>query len=174
MKTQLLSVTALLVTTSLHGNIFRDLSDNLSRSSVNMDDYAGIQKVRIPNTNMYYYKFTKTAPVVETTGTTEAVIVESKPVLQHPVVVKDIPKYDPVISKTPKTEEVGAKVEEQEIDHVYGKNSPLRDDAVAAAWEKAHAASKRLEEHREYMERLRKLRLEKAAAKEIDKAKNDD
>ena len=174
MKTKLVSVTALLVTTSVYGNIFKDLSNRMSRNSVNLDNFAGIQKVKVPNTNMYFYKFSKTAPVVDTTETAEEVVVEGKPVLQHPVVVKDIPKYDPVISKTPKTEEVGAKVEEQEIDHVYGKNSPLRDDAVAAAWEKAHAASKRLEEHREYMERLRKLRLEKAAAKEIDGAKNAD
>ena len=133
MKTQLVTTLALLLTTNVNGNIFKNMQDKMKRSSVNLDNFKGIEKVQIPNTNMYYYKLSKTDPTQTVETSQASVVVESHPVLNHPVVVNDHPRYDPVISKTPKTEEVGAQVEQHEIDHVYGKNSPLRDDAVASA-----------------------------------------
>lgn len=174
MKTHIVTTLTLLVTTTVEGNIFKNMQESLRKNSVNIDNYNGIQKIMIPNTNMYYYKFAKTDPTSSPTDKTKSVVVESHPVLEHPVVRDDHPKYDPIVSKTPKTLEVGAQVQKQEVDHVYGKTSPLRDDAVATAWEKSNQADKRLDDHRKYMEKLRKLRLEKAAAKEIDAAKNSD
>ena len=164
----------LLVATTVEGNIFKNMQESLRQNSVNIDNYNGIQKIMIPNTNMYYYKFAKTDPTSSSTNKKNPVDVESHPVLEHPVVTADHPKYAPAVNKTPKTQEIGTQVQEQEVDHVYGKTSPLRDDAVAAAWEKSIQADKRLDDHRNYMEKLRKIRLEKAAAKEIDAAKNSD
>lgn len=174
MKTHIVTSVALLLTTTVEGNIFRSMQKSLKQNSVSIDDYNGIQKIMIPNTGMYYYKFAKTDPTLSSDSDTSPVVVESYPVLEHPVVKADNPEYEPTVSKTPKTEEIGTQVQKQEVNHVYGRTSPLRDDAVAAAWDKAHMADKRLDEHRKYMEQLRKIRLEKAAAKEIDTAKNSD
>lgn len=86
------------------------------------------------------------------------------------VVVKNHPDTVPLqdkIDSTLKSDEISETAVDNEKKLVYGDDSPLRDDAVSAAWERVHAAEKRLEEHRKYMERVRKSRKNIEQAKTI-------
>jgi hypothetical protein len=157
---------------TVNGNIFKDMQQKIEGQSEPLEDVIGIKKVMVSNTNMYYYKFVRDSNP-DVVPDKSPIAVEGHSILNHPVIAKDKQQYDPVIAKNAKTDEIGTKVEKRELDHVYGPSSPLRDDAVAAAWAKAQAAEKRLKDHRAYMEKLRKLRLEKAAAKDLDGAIND-
>jgi hypothetical protein len=173
MKHYIVTLASIACTAAVHGNIFKDIQRKLENQPEQLEDVIGIKKVKVSNTNMYYYKFVRgSVPPVQLQDPSP-VAVEGHPVLEHPVVSKDIQRYEPVITKNSKPDEIGSKVEKKELDHVYGPSSPLRDDAVAAAWAKSRAAENRLKEHRKYMEKLRKLRLEKAAAKDLDGAIND-
>ena len=62
------------------------------------------------------------------------------------------------IDKNPETTETAQPAITNEREVLYGENSPLEDDAVIAAWERANRAKARLEEHRKYMESVRKAR----------------
>ena len=55
---------------------------------------------------------------------------------------------------------------------VYGVGSPLRDDAVTAAWEHAREAERQLQEHREYMRKVRDARKNVSNAKRVSGAIN--
>ena len=53
---------------------------------------------------------------------------------------------------------------------LYGSNkSPIKNASVMAAWERANEAKKRLDEHREYMEQVRKSRKNVAEKKSSTK-----
>ena len=53
---------------------------------------------------------------------------------------------------------------------LYGsEQSPIRNPSVVAAWDRANEAQKRLEDHREYMERVRKTRKNISDKKSITK-----
>jgi len=53
---------------------------------------------------------------------------------------------------------------------LYGSNkSPIKNASVMAAWERADEAKKRLDEHREYMEQVRKSRKSVAEKKSSTK-----
>ena len=75
---------------------------------------------------------------------------------------------EPVISKNPVSEEAGTEADVHEKDVLYGKDSPLRDDAVVDAWANAREAQKRLDDHRVYMDKVLKARKIKEAAKKAD------
>ena len=64
-------------------------------------------------------------------------------------------------------QELADVVEHEEKDMLYGDDSPLRDDAVTAAWSRYDAAKARLQKHRDYMRSVHTIRTEKAAAKEM-------
>lgn len=64
-------------------------------------------------------------------------------------------------------QELADVVEHEEKDTLYGDDSPLRDDAVTAAWARYDAAKARLQKHRDYMKSVHSIRTEKAAAKEM-------
>ena len=86
------------------------------------------------------------------------------------MVVKNHPDTVPLqdkIDSVPKSDEISETAVDNEKKIVYGDDSPLRDDAVSAAWERVHAAEKRLEEHRKYMEHVRKSRKNIEQAKTI-------
>ena len=63
-----------------------------------------------------------------------------------------------VIDKNPQTEEPVKHAKKNEKQVMYGNGSPLQDQEVIAAWDRYHEAQKRLEDHRAYMERVRKSR----------------
>ena len=63
-----------------------------------------------------------------------------------------------VIDKNPQTEELVKRAKKNEKQVMYGNGSPLQDQEVIAAWDRYHEAQKRLEDHRAYMERVRKSR----------------
>lgn len=62
------------------------------------------------------------------------------------------------IASTPQTDEQAHIATQNEKKIVYGDDSPLQDDSVIDAWERANQAKKRLDDHRAYMERVRKAR----------------
>jgi hypothetical protein len=58
-----------------------------------------------------------------------------------------------------KSDELAAEAVRDEKRVLYGsEQSPIKDPAVIAAWDKANEAQQRLEEHREYMELVRSSR----------------
>lgn len=179
MKNKILLLTGALLTTNVaDANIFRNFLDNTKATNNNLGDSFVVTKKFLPNSKLYYYKMSSEIQVppepTRVPPTAPPMIIEERPVLHHPVVIDDAPQISSKISDNDKHDEVGNKVEKVETNHVYGKDSPLRDDAVAEAWRVADEAEARLQRHREYMEKLRIIRLEKAAAKDIDGAKNSD
>lgn len=104
--------------------------------------------------------------------------VESTNDVQLQDVIKQIESHpdndpvEPVVSVNQQTNEEAVVVEKSEKDLLYGNESPLRDDAVAAAWERANLAQKKLDEHRVYMDKLRKTRIQKSQAKTLTASSN--
>lgn len=70
-----------------------------------------------------------------------------------------------VESNHTKPQELADGVVKQEKDLLYGQESPLRDDAVAAAWKRVEQAEERLQRHREYMKAVQHKREELAESK---------
>lgn len=69
----------------------------------------------------------------------------------------NVPVKD-VINKHEETKEAANTAVKQEIATLYGEGSPLQDQEVVSAWSEYEQAKKRLEDHREYMEKVRKSR----------------
>ena len=174
---------ALVTAGNLYGeNIFKSLlnirSDDLSKTN------PGLAKRNLGDSPFFLYKLNGNSSSRTSTAKEDAdyvrrnavrnvpgpirvkeVIVER--VLKYPVNPDGTP-YEPVISKNLKTDELGHKAHINERDALYGKDSPLRDDSVIEAWDEADAAQKRLDDHRQYMERVRKARKLKEDAKRHD------
>jgi hypothetical protein len=72
-----------------------------------------------------------------------------------------------IIDNVTETDEHSTSAHNNERDVIYGDKSPLKDTAVLAAWERAEQARKRLEEHRAYMEQVRKARVDIEQSKTI-------
>jgi hypothetical protein len=72
-----------------------------------------------------------------------------------------------IIDNVTEADEHSSKAHQNEREIVFGANSPLQDDAVLAAWERANRAKRELEKHREYMERVRKARVDVEQSKRI-------
>ena len=69
----------------------------------------------------------------------------------------NVPVED-MINKHNETKEAANPAVKQEIATLYGEGSPLQDQEVVSAWSEYEQAKKRLEDHREYMEKVRKAR----------------
>ena len=88
--------------------------------------------------------------------------------------------YDPVAikaalewqSKDKTSDDVMNVIDSNDKALLYGPDSPLRDDAVAAAWAKAMEAEAKLKKHREYMKSVAKAKNNIAKAKENDPKTN--
>ena len=85
-------------------------------------------------------------------------------------------KYDPIAIKAAlawqnrdkSSDDVMDEVEGKETDILYGEESPLRDDAVTAAWAKVYALEKKLKDHRAYMKSVIKTKNSVSTIKEND------
>ncbi len=88
--------------------------------------------------------------------------------------------YDPVAIKAALEYQSRVKSSDEAMDVIdsndktilYGPDSPLRDDAVAAAWKQAKEAEARLKKHRQYMKSLTDAKNNIAKAKENDPKTN--
>lgn len=89
-------------------------------------------------------------------------------IIDHP----DVVVIESKIDATPKSEELAEQAVRNEKQVLYGDDSPLRDDAVSAAWERAKQAEARLEKHREYMEQVRVSRKQVEQTKSVTAAVN--
>lgn len=166
---------------NLQGNVISDIMNKIKTGSPTVNN-ASVAKVNIPNTNMYYYKFvpntrdihiTVKQPINDPRSFKDSVdLVAVKEALEWQQTPDSEPVKPVVVSKNPVTDEAGQAAHKTEVDVLYGKDSPMRDDAVSDAWKEAQAAQRRLDEHRKYMESVRLARLAKAQAKKNDTQEN--
>ena len=142
-------------------NLIRALWNNVKG---NQDDISkkhdGIAK---QNVGPFYFYRLKQPTRVTKPDSVEQLVEPIVIVKDHP----DVPPVQDVIDNNLKSEEISEVAVKNEKTVVYGDDSPLRDDAVSAAWERVNAAEKRLEDHRKYMERVRKSRKNIEQAKTI-------
>lgn len=121
-------------------NLIRSLWNGIKGNQNDLSkSHTNITKV---GNMFYYYK-------LKPDGT------KGQPITSHP----DNKPLQSKIDSTPETTEPGSVAEMNDKHIIYSDaDSPLQDGAVSAAWDRAEAAKRRLEEHREYMERVRKSR----------------
>lgn len=162
-----LSIGLLLCVNVADANIINGLWKRVSSGSEDLTKrFDGIEKRYITD-NMYVYKLTPKAD--QTEPPVQQPVVQSLPpeVANHP----DVIAAPEAIELDPHQETADAPViNEKQV--VYGEDSPLRDDAVTAAWEHAREAEKRLQEHREYMRKVRDARKNVSDAKRVSGAIN--
>lgn len=127
-------------------NLIRSLWNGIKNNQNDLSaSHSNITKVG----NMFYYYKLKPDQPTQTSAS-----LEHQNTL-HP----DNKPLQSKINSTPETTEPGYVAEMNDKQIIYGDDgSPLQNGAVAAAWERANAAKRRLEEHREYMERVRRSR----------------
>lgn len=146
--------------THVHGeNLIRMLIDGYKNSSKKPDmskTHQGINRVNLGS--FYYYKLKPKQ------------IAEPEPPPEHEYDLEAIaealeyqnqkhPDNEPLedkINTTPETTEPAKVAEVNDKQTIYGEASPLQDESVLAAWKRAEQAKRRLDEHRDYMERVRK------------------
>lgn len=141
-------------------NLIRSLWNSVKNNQNDLSEsHSNITKVG----NMFYYYKLKPDRAAEPTKTVthsgydhEAIAAAlAQQNASHP----DNKPLQSKIDSTPETAEPGSVAEMNDKQIMYGDDgSPLQDGAVAAAWDRAEQAKRRLEEHREYMERVRKSR----------------
>lgn len=158
MKKLTLIVALIVTANTTNANIIRGLWDSIRNQPDMTDKYDGIRKQYITS-NLYVYKLKPKSKPAEVTSTqsnydTEAIAEALKwQNGQHP-------DNTPITNKTskPESKSIDSIASVNEKQTLYGKSSPLQDEAVLAAWERAREAEKRLELHRQYMERVRQSR----------------
>ena len=162
MKKIIICVTSIMLCSNVSAeNLIRALWNNVKG---NQDDISkkhdGIAK---QNVGPFYFYRLKQPTRVTKPDSVEQLVEPIVIVKDHP----DVPPVQDVIDNNLKSEEISEVAVKNEKTVVYGDDSPLRDDAVSAAWERVNAAEKRLEDHRKYMERVRKSRKNIEQAKTI-------
>ena len=162
-----LSIGLLLSVNVADANIINGLWKRVSGGSEDLTKrFDGIEKRYITD-NMYVYKLSPKAN--QSKQSAQQTVIQSLPpeVEKHP----DVTNTPEPIELDPHQEAADAPVvNEKQV--VYGVDSPLRDDAVTAAWEHAREAEKRLQEHRDYMRKVRDVRKNVSDAKRVSGAIN--
>lgn len=170
--TILLAVAATTLTNVTHADNLIKLAWSSFKNS-QPDDISrnnnGISKVS--HGPFYFYKLNNNKIVTEPTVTTKH-DVELQEVIEQIEAHPDNNVVEPVVSLNKTTSEEANVIEKTEKELLYGNESPIRDDAVAAAWERANLAQKKLDEHRTYMDELRKTRIQKSQAKTLTASSN--
>jgi hypothetical protein len=157
-------------------NLIRMLIDTFKQPGHDISQSnQGIKRVKVGS--FYYYK---SRPVVKSEPLTPDQIDEQARKKFYetfdPVAAKaaldeinqrnaDNKPIQSTIDTTPQSTELAAIAEANDKRVVYGDESPLQDQQVIAAWERATEAKKALDEHRVYMERIR------ASKKTIEQSK---
>lgn len=162
MKHVTLITSLALITSPAYGeNIFRSLWNKMKDQPDLSKTHPGIDKLHLSD-SFYMYRLSRD----ENKKTTDkSVTVDIK---GHP----DVVPIESKIDANPKSQEVAEQAVKHEKQVLYGDKSPLRDDAVAAAWERVEQAEARLERHREYMEQVRVSRKQIEQSKTVTPAIN--
>lgn len=156
-KLTLALATILTVNTS-NANIISSLWESIKSTPDVSRQYDGLEKRYITN-NLYVYKLSKKRQPTEQPTTVipyDKVAIAKALEYQNSKHPDNKPIDDVITNNETSASDSIATKNEKHI--VYGDESPLKDEAVLSAWDKAYAAEKRLEEHRRYMERVRKAR----------------
>ena len=149
-----------LITSPVYGeNIFKSLWNKVKSQPDLTKTHAGIDKLHLSD-SFYMYRLSRDEN--KQTNKLDA------DVTNHP----DVVPVEPKIDATPKSQEVAEQAVKNEKQVLYGDESPLRDDAVTAAWDRAEQAQARLEKHREYMEQVRVSRKQIEQSKTVTSAIN--
>jgi hypothetical protein len=180
MKKLIITLTTICISTNANAeNLIKGIWDKVKSSQNDLSgNHSNLSKVSVGP--FYYYKLnrdkpppppTRTAPVTKAEYEYDHVAIAhalAEQTAKHPDVNKD--QQDDRIDVNPELEELGHAAENNTKHALYGDGAPMRDDAVIAAWERADKAKKRLQQHREYMERVRKSRNQVADSKMITQA----
>lgn len=149
-----------LITSPVYGeNIFKSLWNKVKSQPDLTKTHAGIDKLHLSD-SFYMYRLSRDEN--KQTNKLDAVVTN------HP----DVVPVESKINATPKSQEVAEQAVKNEKQVLYGDESPLRDDAVTAAWDRAEQAQARLEKHREYMEQVRVSRKQIEQSKTVTSAIN--
>ena len=160
MKHVTIATSLALITSPVYGeNIFKSLWNKLKDQPDLTEQHPGISKMHLSD-NFYMYRLSRDENNVQ--------LDTPEPAVDHP----DVVVIENKIDATPKSEELAEQAVRNEKQVLYGDDSPLRDDAVSAAWERAKQAEARLEKHREYMEQVRVSRKQVEQAKSVTAAVN--
>lgn len=151
-----------LITSPVYGeNIFKSLWNKVKNQPDLTKTHAGIDKLHLSD-SFYMYRLSR-----DENKQTNKLELDAD-VVNHP----DVVPVESKIDATPKSQEVAEQAVKNEKQVLYGDKSPLRDDAVAAAWDRAEQAQARLEKHREYMEQVRVSRKQIEQSKTVTSSIN--
>jgi len=162
MKRALLTISTLMITSGLSGeNIFRSLINSLSEPS--HVTHAGLK--RVDAGPFYYYKLSattsdKTDPVNPINSVKHKLMTEDEKETARLALAKH---YNQPVDETPMH-----VLKQNEKRVLYGDQSPIKDEAVVLAWERANAAEARLRRHREFMNKVKRSREDISTVKEND------
>jgi hypothetical protein len=180
MKRLLITVIAVCSSTGASADsLLKTFINNVSNPGIDRK-YNGIGRVNLGK--FYMYKLddrgTATEAIKPTTHEKIAADVEQMELPDpgpgyDPIAIKAALEWqasnDPNKNANPwNSDNVMTNVESKETDLLYGDDSPLRDDAVTAAWAKVHALEKKLKDHRAYMKSVVKTKNSVSKIKEND------
>lgn len=135
---------------SMIGNFLKKLQSPARDLSLS---HPGIKKVG--NGGLYIYKLDNGTPSVPSNRRSDGLPYNHEAIAKH---------------KQEIAEREIKKAVDDEKQVLYGSDkSPIKNASVIAAWDKANEAQRRLEEHREYMERVRQSRNNISDKKSITK-----
>ena len=172
MKRLLITVIAVCSSTGASADsLLKAFINNVSNPGIDRK-YSGVGRVNLGK--FYMYKLDERGTATETIKpTTHEKIAADVEQMELPY---PGPDYDPIAIKAAlawqnrdrSSDEVMKDVQGKETDILYGEDSPLRDDAVTAAWAKVHALEKKLKDHRAYMKSVVKTKNSVSKIKEND------
>lgn len=168
MKRFITLIATIAITTNVNAeNIFKSLWSNIKSRPDLSKNHSNLSRV---GDKFFFYKLKSNTeePIVTAP---EVVVLDTEPTQEQVRAINEThPDNQPhvnVIDNIEELDEHSVDAQRVERDVVYGDDSPLRDDAVIAAWDRAEQAKERLEKHRRYMERVRKARVDIEQSKTI-------
>lgn len=147
-------------------NLIRGFLNKLKTTS---DTHPGLKRSYVGDSGLFFYKL----PGNQQAAPNRVEVSTEQGTKYDPQAIAAAIKWQQsqskdVINKHEQTKETGHAADVNERDTLYGKDSPLQNDEVIQAWREADEAQKRLEEHRAYMERVRKARKKVEHSKTAD------
>ncbi len=170
MKKLIFTIATICTVTSVSAESFvQDILRKLSNPGV--DTTHNVSKIKFGK--FYIYKSNSIPKTNTVRGAAENIKQTTDKLLGNntydPVAIKAALEYQ---SRVKSSDEAMDVIDSNDKTILYGLDSPLRDDAVAAAWKQAKEAEARLKKHRQYMKSLTDAKNNIAKAKENDPKTN--
>lgn len=140
-----------LVTTTANANLIEKILNHKS----NMINIDGMQMKRVESNiipGTYYYKMARPATTETVSQPTPVEFVKMTPSEIETARIAVAQQQAEIEARNKRTPEQAVK---ESRDMVYGDGGVMQDPHVLEAWRAADEAQKRLQEHREYMRRVR-------------------